>query len=406
MQEGGLVASRGFLVQAIVALLESLRRRDWTEVVIEPNVGGDAVDILWTLPGGQERCSQVKSQLDPITLNQATTWAAKLRATRPLATHQLHLCGIVSRDLLRKLKEPLGGVEIVIGGHDLAAITALCVRALHALLDDRQQYGQTDVVLGTAIERLAGLLFAGTARRRLWTPDDLWKEVIRAVAVDTKNEAAKALSWRQTRIIELQANGDSVETYVAECSNSSNSFIATDFILQVTDSDNRIEAVHTGGASPRWEAGPLAGIYTVWIAQREVAPAEKVRFAFRVRRSKVAEILNDELSYADAALPFNDTRPCPCNIFVLMPWHWHGMSLTALGAEFRSKFVALWSIDSAGFKRFSVSAKSANEGDTTASDPFANGLRQYAFAAVGRPFEAEMIAAVSNLPGGNLLRLS
>tara|TARA_B100000809_G_scaffold60903_1_gene57507 strand:+ start:448 stop:642 length:195 start_codon:yes stop_codon:yes gene_type:complete len=43
----GQDGNRGYLIQSIIALLESLNKTDWDEVTIEPDHISDKVDVAW-----------------------------------------------------------------------------------------------------------------------------------------------------------------------------------------------------------------------------------------------------------------------------------------------------------------------------------------------------------------------
>jgi hypothetical protein len=44
---GGPAAIRGYLVQALAALMEALNEQDWISVTLEPNHASEKIDILW-----------------------------------------------------------------------------------------------------------------------------------------------------------------------------------------------------------------------------------------------------------------------------------------------------------------------------------------------------------------------
>ena len=75
---GGANALRGFLVQTMIAVLDSLGLDDWKTVATEPDISAEKVDIIWTFPSGLEKVVQVKSTEVQISVGQAKKWAREL----------------------------------------------------------------------------------------------------------------------------------------------------------------------------------------------------------------------------------------------------------------------------------------------------------------------------------------
>ena len=44
---GGQSGIRGYLIQTLIAILESFERNDWASICIEPNDESEKVDIKW-----------------------------------------------------------------------------------------------------------------------------------------------------------------------------------------------------------------------------------------------------------------------------------------------------------------------------------------------------------------------
>ena len=63
---GGQEGNRGYLVQAIIALLESLNDLEWTSVTVEPDHASQQVDVLWEHKTGR-KATQVKSSGNQIS---------------------------------------------------------------------------------------------------------------------------------------------------------------------------------------------------------------------------------------------------------------------------------------------------------------------------------------------------
>jgi len=108
---GGKDAIRGYLLQTMVALLDSLSpQREWDSLTLEPDEPGEKVDILWSNgPVGLEAV-QVKSSIRQISLSHAKKWAKELESRFDARHYTLQLLGPVSQDLSRQ--ESIGKVRI------------------------------------------------------------------------------------------------------------------------------------------------------------------------------------------------------------------------------------------------------------------------------------------------------
>ncbi|WP_456363480.1 hypothetical protein [Priestia aryabhattai] len=75
---GGQEGSRGYLYQAIAAVLNSLREKDWKYVQVEPNSQNDKIDILWEYENGLKKATQVKSSINNISKANIINWLEEL----------------------------------------------------------------------------------------------------------------------------------------------------------------------------------------------------------------------------------------------------------------------------------------------------------------------------------------
>lgn len=109
---GGREAIRGFSVQTLVCLLDSLQsvNSDWIAVTIEPDSDNDKVDILWEFPGDKRRAQQVKSSQNQIGRADVSSWCAELKASGKADSYQLILAGPIAAAVL--LDAPFDGVEV------------------------------------------------------------------------------------------------------------------------------------------------------------------------------------------------------------------------------------------------------------------------------------------------------
>ena len=108
---GGQVATRGFLLQTLIALLDVLVDAGNVESLrLEPATDEDKTDFVIEYVGGRKKAVQVKSSINQIGLPAAKRWAKKLRADIPADQYELCLIGPVSGDLAKTTD--LDGVAI------------------------------------------------------------------------------------------------------------------------------------------------------------------------------------------------------------------------------------------------------------------------------------------------------
>jgi hypothetical protein len=125
---GGQDGSRGYLVQSIVALLESLNDETWEQVSIEPDVASQKVDILWEGRCG-DRAVQVKSSINQIGKADVERWASELKSGASADHHALILVGPCSQSVVEM--QSFDGVAIPRPKN--ADITGLLSEAAHLL---------------------------------------------------------------------------------------------------------------------------------------------------------------------------------------------------------------------------------------------------------------------------------
>ena len=72
---GGAIATRGLLAQTLIALLDITRSSPpFTEITLEPMVGNDQFDFLWTSAAGSH-ATQVKSTEAMFAKADVELWA-------------------------------------------------------------------------------------------------------------------------------------------------------------------------------------------------------------------------------------------------------------------------------------------------------------------------------------------
>jgi len=108
---GGREAIRGFAVQTLICLLDSLQPANagWTAVTIEPDSENDKVDILWEFSGSR-RAQQVKSSKNQIGKGDVVTWCKELKASGKADSYQLLLAGPIAAAVLDDA--PFDDVEV------------------------------------------------------------------------------------------------------------------------------------------------------------------------------------------------------------------------------------------------------------------------------------------------------
>lgn len=100
----GQTGGRGYLVQAVVSVLDALADdHDWVSVAVDPNVAMDKVDILWQYPK-RSKVVQVKSSQNQINVPHVKTWATELENSIVADEYEIRLIGPVS-DEVPKLGE-------------------------------------------------------------------------------------------------------------------------------------------------------------------------------------------------------------------------------------------------------------------------------------------------------------
>jgi hypothetical protein len=96
---GGQAATRGFVVQALVLILDALAASDWLAVEIEPNVASEKVDFRWTKTDKTTVAVQVKSSQSTIGLAACRQWARELTSSGAAGHYELRLVGPASAEV-------------------------------------------------------------------------------------------------------------------------------------------------------------------------------------------------------------------------------------------------------------------------------------------------------------------
>ena len=96
----GQDGNRGYLIQSVIALLESLNRSDWDQLTLEPTHASDKVDISWYGSTATRTC-QVKSSINQINQPDVKKWADELERQSTADELTLILVGPCSSSVAR-----------------------------------------------------------------------------------------------------------------------------------------------------------------------------------------------------------------------------------------------------------------------------------------------------------------
>ena len=94
----GQYAIKGYLIQSLVALLDSFET-EWEKISVEPNDESEKVDILWIFKEGRRKVVQVKYSKNTITFSSAKKWANELITQTNADEYELILVGYVDKNI-------------------------------------------------------------------------------------------------------------------------------------------------------------------------------------------------------------------------------------------------------------------------------------------------------------------
>lgn len=106
---GGSSATKGFLLQALVCILEALDDEKWQSITVEPKLDTEKVDIVWNF-GNTKKVVQVKSSINQIGISNISQWAVELEQSITADEYQLILLGPISQSAVNI--KPVGKVSI------------------------------------------------------------------------------------------------------------------------------------------------------------------------------------------------------------------------------------------------------------------------------------------------------
>ena len=160
----GQSGMRGYLIQSIIAVLNSINDPDWESITIEPDIGNDKVDILWKYPNNVTKVSQVKSSQNQITAGLATTWCEELEQNVAASEYELILIGPVNKDITGETQ--IGQVKIPIP--QILNLTALINHASNELDKFLESFSVTklppfarEIIIESLISKYSGFSTEG-----------------------------------------------------------------------------------------------------------------------------------------------------------------------------------------------------------------------------------------------------
>nr|WP_315463246.1 hypothetical protein [uncultured Rhodoferax sp.] len=108
---GGREAIRGFAVQTLICMLDSLwTKKQWKAVTLEPDSANDKVDIYWEYADDSTCAQQVKSSKNQIGKGAVVTWCKELKASQSADSYELILAGPIAAAVLDDA--PFDGVDV------------------------------------------------------------------------------------------------------------------------------------------------------------------------------------------------------------------------------------------------------------------------------------------------------
>ncbi|MFL0081303.1 hypothetical protein V2566_14385, partial [Tenacibaculum maritimum] len=141
---GGQEGLRGYIIQTIVGVIESLDdKENWDKVTLEPNEELEKVDVLWEYSNNKRKVVQVKSSINDIEYSDALKWIEELKEDMPDASeYQLYLVGSLQRKLKNELKKNNNIINeacVKVRALEYDSLNALIVERIESFLYKREQ---------------------------------------------------------------------------------------------------------------------------------------------------------------------------------------------------------------------------------------------------------------------------
>lgn len=134
---GGRDSMRGYLVQTMILVLDTLQSDDlWNEVSLEPNHESEKVDIRWVFPS-HTRVVQVKSSINVFEKSEVEKWSMELKNSTLADDYELILVGNPSQSVVELSKTGFHGVKISSRSLDLDGMTKQIAHGLDVYCDQQ-----------------------------------------------------------------------------------------------------------------------------------------------------------------------------------------------------------------------------------------------------------------------------
>ncbi|EOB4122050.1 RNA helicase domain-containing protein [Vibrio alginolyticus] len=164
----GQDGNRGYLVQSIIGLLESLKETGWSKVTIEADHISDKVDVAWH---GKDRVkvSQVKSSINQISKANALKWAIELEESCQADEYTLILIGPCSSSVAR-IERHNNVVIPCPKSLDIKGLLAQACHLLSAFLEENQisvpSFLHREAIANALVTKLSTFASDGTSLSR------------------------------------------------------------------------------------------------------------------------------------------------------------------------------------------------------------------------------------------------
>lgn len=210
--DGGQIAIKGFVVQALAALLEALESDDWVTFTVEPvskHEDFQKVDVLFTWKSGRRIAIQVKTSVNNISVPIAEKWAAELKASVKADEYRLELYAPAAGGLTQL--PAIGGVQLKIVYGDLDTLWDAATSRLSAVVASaRGHYHQH--VIKAAGKTFVGQTIVRALENREWTRADLLQSLLQLVEAESaRKERTGAFDYSLRRVIVGHENGTCTE---------------------------------------------------------------------------------------------------------------------------------------------------------------------------------------------------
>ncbi|TCI93606.1 hypothetical protein [Tenacibaculum sp. M341] len=194
---GGQEGLRGYIIQTIVGVIESLDdKENWEKVTLEPNEELEKVDVLWEYSNNKKKAVQVKSSINDIGYSDALKWIEELKEDMPDASeYQLYLVGSLQRKLKNELKKNndiINEACVKVRALEYDSLNTLIVDRIETFLYKRDQ-DKIDINVRKIMSlALKDVFIENSLKGKEFTKDGV-EEILMNIINDIKKQAEKHL---------------------------------------------------------------------------------------------------------------------------------------------------------------------------------------------------------------------